>query len=349
MNITEKNYLENGYTGLCNLGNTCFLNSCVQILVHTLELHKIFNNPAVVAKLETNKKMDEALIMTEWKTLTELMWSGNGAVKPLKFVTIIHEVAQRKDIEIFTGWAQNDVTEFLRFIVNCFHTSIARSVKVNIKGKAKTNIDSMALKCCDMLSAIYSKEYSEIYDMFYGICMTELKTPGGEICSQKPEHYFIIDLPIPTENPKITLYDCLDLFIKEELLTGDNKWFNEKTGLKEDVNKRNYFWNFPNILIITLKRFSVNHNRISRINEHIDCPLSGFDLSKYVEGYDAKKYVYDLYGVSNHMGGPMGGHYTSYVKTIKDWIHYNDDRVEKISSETVISPMTYCLFYKIRE
>jgi ubiquitin C-terminal hydrolase len=45
----------------------------------------------------------------------------------------------------------------------------------------------------------------------------------------------------------------------------------------------------------------------------------------------------------------MGGHYTSYVKTVKDWIHYNDDRVEKISSETVISPMTYCLFYKIRE
>jgi len=359
MNINTNNYLEHGYTGLINLGNTCFLNSCVQILTHTLELHKIFNNKAVMQRLETNKKLDEAIIMTEWKTLTELMWSGNGIVKPLKFVTSVQQVALRKDIEIFTGWAQNDVTEFLRFIVNCFHTSIARPVKVNIKGKVKNAVDTIAVKCCDMLNEIYSKEYSEIYDMFYGICMTEIKptkNSSEEIYSQKPEHYFIIDLPIPTpekpiphEKLNITLYDCFDLFSKEELMNGDNQWFNEKTGAKEDVTRRNYFWNFPKILIITLKRFSVNHNRINRLNDLVDCPLQGLDLSKYVEGYDSAKYVYDLYGVSNHMGGPMGGHYTSYVKTVKDWVHYNDESVKRVDSQSVITPMAYCLFYKIRE
>jgi ubiquitin C-terminal hydrolase len=364
MNITEKNYLEHGYTGLTNLGNTCFLNSCIQILTHTQELHNIFKNNAVLARMEINKGLDESVILREWKTLAELMWSGNGIVKPLKFVTSVQHVALKKDIEIFTGFAQNDVTEFLRFVVNCFHTTIARPVKVSIKGKVKTKVDTMAVKCCEMLNNIYSKEYSEIYDLFYGTCVTELKSVQKEIYSSKPEHFFIIDLPIPGEKSNgeksngekskvdfsngekssITLYDCFDLFVKEELMHGDNQWFNEKTGKKEDVLRRNYFWNFPKILVITLKRFSSLN---TRLNQMVDCPLTGLNLSRYAEGYDSSKYVYDLYGVSNHMGGPMGGHYTSYIKTAQDWVHYNDDQLNKMSADAVITPMAYCLFYKL--
>jgi ubiquitin C-terminal hydrolase len=337
MNITEKNYLEHGYTGL--------LNSCIQILTHTPELHNIFKNNAVLARLETNKGLDEAIILREWKTLAELMWSGNGIVKPLKFVTSVQQVALKKDIEIFTGFAQNDVTEFLRFVVNCFHASIARPVKVSIKGKVKTKIDTMAVKCCEMLNDIYSKEYSEIYELFYGTCVTELKSVQKEIYSSKPEHFFIIDLPIPVEkSTNITLYDCFDLFVKEELMHGDNQWFNEKTGKKEDVLRRNYFWNFPKILVITLKRFSSLN---TRLNHLVDCPLTRLNLSKYAEGYDSSKYIYELYGVSNHMGGPMGGHYTSYIKTAQEWVQYNDDQLNKISADSVITPMAYCLFYKL--
>lgn len=349
MNITDKNYKENGYTGLVNLGNTCFLNSCVQILTHTVELHEIFKNPAVQAKIETNRNKDDARILIEWKALTELLWSGNGVVNPMKFVKTVHEVATRKNIEIFTGWAQNDVTEFLRFIVNCFHTAIARPVKINMTGKPKTELDNMAIKCCELLTSIYKTEYSEICELFYGISVTEIKDLSGKICSQKPEHYFIIDLPIPCSQVRITIYDCFDLFVKSESMTGENQWFNDKTGTKEDVAKRTYFWSFPKILIITLKRFAVsNTGRISRMNDQVECPLLNLDLSKYVEGYDKKKYVYELYGVSNHMGNPSGGHYTSHIKTARGWVHYNDGHLESIGEDKIVSPSSYCLFYKIK-
>jgi ubiquitin C-terminal hydrolase len=93
----------------------------------------------------------------------------------------------------------------------------------------------------------------------------------------------------------------------------------------------------------------VDYRNIHRLNNHVACPLTELDLSKYVEGYNFTKYVYDLYGVSNHMGGPAGGHYTSYIKTEKDWVHFNDESLSKMDSESVITPMTYCLFYKMRE
>ena len=44
-------------------------------------------------------------------------------------------------------------------------------------------------------------------------------------------------------------------------------------------------------------------NHISNIS------INNLDLSKYVVGYDSVTY-YDLYGICNHSGGTMSGHYT---------------------------------------
>jgi ubiquitin carboxyl-terminal hydrolase 8 len=344
MNLTK--YYKKGYTGIDNLGNTCFLNSCLQVLNHTYEMNEILNN-----KTEDQMKMNlpDTNILREWNDLRTVMWSGNGVVSPNKFVNNIQQIAHIKHKDIFTGWAQNDMPEFLLFMIDCIHNSISRGVTLKISGKLESKTDEIAVKCYSMLQDVYSKEYSEIMDIFFGIYMSELTSRDGSIVHViKPESFFILDLPVLDGNRIATnIYECMDFFTKPEYMEGENAWFNEKTGKKEDVKKSIKFWNLPKILVISLKRFSPDGRH--KLNSHINFPLENLDLSRYIQGYNASKYKYNLYGICNHSGGVMGGHYTAFVKHIDDkWIHFNDTHVEIVENPvSIISPLAYCLFYRI--
>ena len=116
-----KKYYEKGYTGIENLGNTCFINACVQVLNHTYELNHILDNNKT--KQFIKKNIDDSIILNEWNDLRVVMWSGNGVVSPKKFIYNVHKIATIKKKEIFTGFAQNDMPEFLLFIIECFHNS----------------------------------------------------------------------------------------------------------------------------------------------------------------------------------------------------------------------------------
>ena len=344
-------YYKKGHMGLANLGNTCFMNTCLQILNHTYELNDIFLIKKTHINMRKNiEKTPELVLVQQWVELQEIMWKNEGAVSPNKFVHHVQHLANLKNKEIFTGWAQNDLPEFLLFFMDCLHTSISREVKMKIRGNEETTTDKMALECYKMLRQVYEKEYSEIMDLFYGIYVSEIRsTETNKVYSHKPETYFILDLPLPesSANP-ISLIDCFDIFTQNEVLDGDNAWLNETTKQKESVNKQISFWNLPKILVISLKRFHSYGN--NKRQDLVTFPLEGLDLSKYVCGYDSEKYVYDLFGICNHMGGVMGGHYTAFVKHADgNWLHFNDVTCQPIHDLSVlISPKAYCLFYRIK-
>ena len=77
------------------------------------------------------------------------------------------------------------------------HNSISRSVKMNINGK--TTVKQIILQYhVTMLKNIYTKEYSEIVELFYGIYVSELTSSDGTIVhSVRPENYSMLDLELP--------------------------------------------------------------------------------------------------------------------------------------------------------
>lgn len=336
---------EKGLSGLMNLGNTCFLNSCMQALSHTHELTAFLQTP-LYSKLLKQKGENNVLLIEEWNDLRKTMWSQNGTISPKRFVHHVHKVAKETNRELFTGFAQNDLPEFLLFLVENMHNNVSRKVTMNIRGAALNATDKLALSCYNMLKTSYEKEYSEIMELFYGIYVSEIASPENSSVplSCRPEHFFIVDVEMPLTK-HLTLYDCLDSFTRTEVLEGDNAWYNEATKRKERVHKRITFWSFPKVLVITLKRFSYDGRR--KRQDLVDFPLHDLDLSSYVTGYNPSQYKYDLYAICNHMGGPLGGHYNAFVKTSEQWCLFDDGNVKtKVHESQLVTPKAYCLFYR---
>lgn len=343
-NIDVSKYRNKGLSGLANLGNTCFLNSAVQCISHTYELNDFFDkdNKGMIEK----KDNKDTLVYREWNELRKLMWVKNCCISPGRFVSSIQHIAEVKKRDLFTGFAQNDLPEFFLFLMDEIHNAFKRSVKMNITGEEKTEKDKLAMSCYSMLEKMYSKEYSEIVKLFYGIHVSQIFKEDNKdiILSQNPEPFFMINLPIP-KRKTLNIYECFDLFTNKEKLEGDNKWLNEKTNTYEDAIKQIQFFSLPDILVIDLKRFD---NRMRKNNCCIDFPLENLDLSKYIIGYDEKSYTYDCYGICNHSGSSLGGHYTSYVKNANDkWYHFNDTNVSEVENKNkMVSSKAYCLFYR---
>jgi len=338
-----KKYKNKGLTGLVNLGNTCFINSCIQVISHTYEFNDFLEQESYKNKLI--KKYDSALLL-EWDNLRKIMWNENCIVSPGKFFKTIQKVSKLKGLEMFTGYSQNDLPEFLLFLIDCFHTSLSREIKMTISGNPENNTDKLAIKCFEMIKNMYSKEYSEVWNLFYGVHVSEITSvETGEQLNLTPEPYFIIDLPIPSNNKSPSLIDCINLYVEGEILEGENGWYNEKTKERVNIRKKIQFWSFPNILVIDFKRFNTTLKKNQIL---ITFPLDDLDLSEYVIGYKKNAYKYELYGVCNHSGGVMGGHYTSYVKNANGkWYHYNDTIVKELGvRESIISTKAYVLFYR---
>lgn len=351
---TERRYKEKygnkGLTGLANLGNTCFINSTIQCLSHTYELSDFLDKETYQSKM--NKTSPDSLLILEWDSLRKLMWSENCTIQPGGFISSIQKVSKLKDKHIFTGFAQNDLPEFLLFLIDCFHNGIKRKVEMKITGQPKNDKDNIAYLCYDMWKKLYTNEYSEMLQLFYGTHVSRLTDPEtGAILSQCPEPFFLINLPLPPSSNKkqsATLKECFDLYTSKERLTGENQWYNEKTSEKQDVDKNIIFFKLPEVLVVDLKRFS---NSVKKNQMLVEFPIDDLNLCEYVQGYDKYTYFYELYGVCNHSGSTIGGHYTSYVRNANGkWYHYNDTHISEVKDvNTIITPKAYCLFYRKKD
>ena len=149
----------------------------------------------------------------------------------------------------------------------------------------------------------------------------------------------------------VSLEDCLDEFGKAETLSEQNAWYCPRCKEHRRAEKKFELWKVPDMLIMHLKRFSSQRNLRDKLDVHVEYPVEGLDMAKYVQDPEGKVLIYDLIAVDNHYGGLGGGHYTAFAKnfTTNDWFDFNDGHVSKRSPEQVVTSAAYILFYRRRQ
>jgi len=151
------------------------------------------------------------------------------------------------------------------------------------------------------------------------------------------------------EAKPISLEECIQEFIKDEILTDENKWFCPNCKEDREAYKKMDIWKAPEILIVHLKRFIQDKKYYNsyKNNVLVKYPIEGLDLTNVVIGpKDEEKYIYNLYAISSHSGSTSGGHYTAYVKNDGRWYDCNDSFVSEVSESSIVSSSAYLLFYE---
>ena len=135
-----------------------------------------------------------------------------------------------------------------------------------------------------------------------------------------------VSFPLEVKNHR-DVDQSLQTFLLPDVFTGDEQYNAEGIG-KIDAKRYHRVIVAPKILIIQLKRFEYDLSTGERvkINSKYMFPMS-FDFSQVMK--DTKTpVIYDLIGVTMHMGVAQGGHYYTYAgKKDSEWHCFNDTSV----------------------
>ncbi|XP_062138540.1 ubiquitin carboxyl-terminal hydrolase Usp2 isoform X4 [Drosophila sulfurigaster albostrigata] len=329
-----------GTCGLRNIGNTCFMSSVIQCLSHTTELTRFLRQYHTSARSTRSTSKDEQ-ILYEFAKLIQEMWTTNvNSVTPMGL-----KLAFSTKHRMYSDCSQQDAQEFLRFFLDSLHSALNTGTKgepLNIDDNLSDN------KKADLTWEWYSRnENSLIRDLFVGQLKSTLKCTSCSNTSVTFDPFWDLSVPLPSSS-RCKLDACLDLFIREEVLDGDEMPTCSKCKTRRKCTKSLTIQRFPKYLVIHLKRFS--ETRWSKLSNMVEFPTGDRELNMASYGANPNSNVhYSLYAISNHMGSTVGGHYVAICKhpDSRKWHEFNDNIVSDALSEScLVSPSAYILFYE---
>lgn len=322
-----------GISTLANLGNTCFFNSVVQCLAHCRPLQRY---------ILKGQYPQNNLLFKEFARLLKVMWRNNFRLNPRAFYQIFCIEKRKFDKN------QEDAHEILIFLLDQFHEAL----KSNVAYEDNNIIDNPSIKIS--LEHLRTVKMSPINDIFMGQFHQRVMCSECRYISETFTSFNNIQLSLPQTGHKyLNIHNLLYRFCTKEVL---EDCYNCDNCHKKGVTayKKTTFWRLPEVLIIQLVRFNIYGHKNSRF---VDYPIWNLDMTKYVTYPEKPPHLYDLFGVSCHLGSTLAGHYWSICKANGYWItlddethrylaHPDDIVVGSSRQRNALSQTAYLLFYQ---
>ncbi|KAJ8793056.1 hypothetical protein J1605_003733 [Eschrichtius robustus] len=298
--------------GLHNLGNTCFLNSTVQCLTYTPPLANY-----LLSKEHTRgcHQGSFCMLCVMQNHIIQAFANSGNAIKPVSFIRDLRKIARH-----FRFGNQEDAHEFLRYTIDAMQ-------KACLSGCAKLDRQTQATTL--------------VHQIFGGYLRSRVKCSVCKSVSDTYDPYLDVALEI---RQAANIVRALELFVKPDVLSGENAYMCAKCKKKVPASKRFTIHRTSNVLTLSLKRFA-NFSG-GKITKDVGYP-EFLNIRPYMSQSNGEPVMYGLYAVLVHSGYSChAGHYYCYVKASNgQWYQMNDSFVHSSNIKVVLNQQAYVLFY----
>uniref|UniRef100_UPI0037E7F9D0 ubiquitin carboxyl-terminal hydrolase 36 n=1 Tax=Semicossyphus pulcher TaxID=241346 RepID=UPI0037E7F9D0 len=298
--------------GLHNLGNTCFLNSTVQCLTYTPPLANY------LLSKEHSRACHQSgfcMICVMQNHIIQAFANTGNAIKPVSFIRDLKKIARH-----FRFGSQEDAHEFLRYTIDAMQ-------KACLNGYPKLDRQTQATTL--------------VHQIFGGYLRSRVKCSICKSVSDTYDPYLDIAVEI---RQAANIVRALELFVKPDVLSGENAYMCAKCKKKVPATKRFTVHRTSNVLTLSLKRFA-NFSG-GKITKDVGYP-EFLNIRPYMSQSSGDPVMYGLYAVLVHSGYSChAGHYYCYVKASNgQWYQMNDSMVHSSNIKVVLNQQAYVLFY----
>jgi ubiquitin C-terminal hydrolase len=276
-----------------NFGNTCYLNSSLQLLCKSNKLSSLLKDRNDVYNIFN---IDSTNLILFLKTLS-------------------------KDIKHMHFLQQNDAHEFIILFLDFLHEKYKEKKTFSDVPKA-----SAYNKMVNLCNKHWFSDYSKIMDIFYLQIIFQTECSECHYSCTNIENHSILSLELEEVVKLGSLNECLQIFFQQQVL---DEWKCDKCSNTKNNYRDNKIWRLPSNLIICVKRNKYADGKLKKLNNLISVPnfltLKPYTLKSY------PKYDYNLLGVINHYGESDDGHYNFDFPFKNDLLKVDDDKVFKIN------------------
>ncbi|XP_050741901.1 ubiquitin carboxyl-terminal hydrolase 36 isoform X2 [Drosophila biarmipes] len=308
-------------SGMINVGNTCYLNSTLQALLHIPALANwLVSEQAHLENCNVAESGGCCIVCAMAKTL-QATQSNQSAVRPFLIYSKLKQICKHMVVG-----RQEDAHEFLRFLVEAMERAYLMRFR-NFK-----ELDQLV------------KETTPLGQIFGGYLRSEVRCLSCNHVSITFQHFQDLLLDIRKAD---SLEDAFEGHFSRERLE-DMGYKCEGCKKKVSATKQFSLERAPITLCIQLKRFSMIGNKLTKQIAF----KPRIDLSKYAArspAAQAQPLTYRLVSMVTHLGVSQHcGHYTAIGSTDSgSYYNFDDSYVRPIAMHSVCNTNAYIMFYEL--